>query len=246
MPPHRLVEQLEAGPSEVLGAVHGGVGVAEQRLGMGELAVGQGHADAGGDRELAGAEHDRRRLERGRDAQGDGRGLVGVVDVAAHDHELVATEPGHHVAGSEHAGDAAGRLDEQLVAGVVAEAVVDDLEPVEVEEQQGDEELVGPGGGDGVLELVEQQRPVGQVGQRVVGRLVGELFGLRAWRSVTSRPTDETACSWPSSSSSPTMFCHTRRIRPSWVRMSSSPLQTAPRLRTGTTDVAQRSPGHRR
>jgi hypothetical protein len=51
--------------------------------------------------------------------------------------ELVAALAGHGV-GFAHAGDdAPGRLDQQAVAGLVAEGVVDFLEAVEVDEQHG-------------------------------------------------------------------------------------------------------------
>ena len=52
-------------------------------------------------------------------------------------HELVAAEPGDHLAGRGRAGlQPVGDLDEQPVAGRVAEAVVDGLEAVEVEVAQ--------------------------------------------------------------------------------------------------------------
>ena len=49
--------------------------------------------------------------------------------------ELVAAEAGHGVLPADGSRQALADRDEQLVAGVVAEAVVHDLEPVEVEEQ---------------------------------------------------------------------------------------------------------------
>ena len=57
----------------------------------------------------------------------------------------------------------------------MAEAVVDLLEPVEVQEEHGD--VLGAGPllqrlGDALAE----QRPVGQLGERVVVRLVHQLF----------------------------------------------------------------------
>ena len=55
---------------------------------------------------------------------------------AQHD-ELVAAHPGHDVALVDGAAQALGDLDQQPVAGLVTEAVVDDLEVVEVEEEHG-------------------------------------------------------------------------------------------------------------
>ena len=62
---------------------------------------------------------------------------VGLVDVLADDDELVAAEAGDQVAGAHGGAQPVGHLDEQLVAGGVAERVVDDLEVVEVEEEAG-------------------------------------------------------------------------------------------------------------
>ena len=64
---------------------------------------------------------------------------------------------------------------QHLVAGLVAERVVDFLEAVEIEQQQ---RAVGRRldvGEDRLLEFVLEQRPVGEPGQRIV---VGELFQL--------------------------------------------------------------------
>jgi hypothetical protein len=58
------------------------------------------------------------------------RGPLGVAD---QQHELVAAEASGAVTGAQHAVDPACDRPEQLVAGVVAEAVVDVLEVVEVE-----------------------------------------------------------------------------------------------------------------
>ena len=49
--------------------------------------------------------------------------------------ELVAAEPRHGVPGAQRGRDAAGERDQQVVADGVAEAVVDELEAVDVEEQ---------------------------------------------------------------------------------------------------------------
>ena len=69
-------------------------------------------------------------------------------------------------------------VDEQLVAGAVAEAVVDDLEAVEVEEQHGDARPA-LGARQGLREPVDEERPVGQAGERVVEGLAGELVDRR-------------------------------------------------------------------
>ena len=67
-------------------------------------------------------------------------------------------------------------LDEQLVAGRVAEQVVDPLEAVEVAEQHG--QLAAAAGlhRHRVLDPVHEQRPVRQAGERVVPGQVGHVL----------------------------------------------------------------------
>ena len=67
-------------------------------------------------------------------------------------------------------------LGEQAVAGVVAEAVVDELEPVEVEEQHRDRRVVATRALQRVGQAVVQQRPVREPGQLVVVRAVLEVL----------------------------------------------------------------------
>ncbi len=58
--------------------------------------------------------------------------------------ELVAAEAGGGVPGPYGVLEAAGGLDEQFVAGLVAEPVVDALEPVEVDVEDGGAGVPGP------------------------------------------------------------------------------------------------------
>ena len=76
--------------------------------------------------------------ERLQHALGDGDGVLVVEQVLAQDHELVAAEPGERLVPAQRVADALGDRDQQLVALAVAEAVVDHLEAIEVEEQHRD------------------------------------------------------------------------------------------------------------
>jgi len=58
--------------------------------------------------------------------------------------ELVAAEAGEQVAATQGRSQALPDHGQQLVSGVVAQAVVDLLEPVEIEQQQG--QRIAPGG----------------------------------------------------------------------------------------------------
>ena len=133
---------------------------------------------------------DDRRRERVEQALGDVRAASSAGDVLEQDRELVAAEP------RERCPRRAARLGrrsrdraQQLVAGRVAEAVVDRLEVVEVDEQH--RELVARGAAvarERLLEAVLEQRPVGEPGQRVVERLVLQLW--RTFRPSAKRPGD--------------------------------------------------------
>ena len=93
---HDLVEDLVAAAAALLGAVEGGVGVADQALGR--LAAGADRdSDAGADEVLPPAQ-DERPGERLGDALGDPRGAALVADVLGEDGELVAAEAGDGVA----------------------------------------------------------------------------------------------------------------------------------------------------
>ena len=61
--------------------------------------------------------------------------------VLAQQHELVAAEARRRVARPQHAAQPLGDRQQELVAGRVARAVVDDLEVVEVEEEHRHERL---------------------------------------------------------------------------------------------------------
>ncbi len=159
-----------------LGRVHGDVGAAHQVPG-GQLGCRPGQADAGADGD-------------GHAAQpvGDLVGVVGTVKAGEQQGELVATEARRHPAAVSRPAKAGGHLDQQLVPGCVAVDVVDLLEVVEVDDQQGDGVLGGVGGGvKGAGQPLEEERPVGQAGELVVVGAVGQL-GVDAAVGVGQRP----------------------------------------------------------
>ena len=84
----------------------------------------------------------------------------GVVDVRQEHGELVAAEPGDHVAGAQRALDPLRDDLEQPVADLVAEGVVDLLEPVEVEEEQRERLAAAGALLEGAVEGPEQELAV--------------------------------------------------------------------------------------
>ena len=167
---HGEVEDLEPGVPQRLGAVHGDVGVAEQILGLEVAGRAQHRADARRGHQVP-----------ARDAEWRRQGLAdprrGVLDVVRtahlleHDGELVSAQARDHVARPERGDQAPGDADEKLVPGLVAQAVVDELEVVEVEvEHREPVARLAPGALQRAGDAFGEEGPVGEVGQSVVQR----------------------------------------------------------------------------
>ena len=127
------LEHRDAASSGAFGRIQRHVGIAQQ---VGAF-VGAGLGDT--DRTTTG---DAASVDPGRTAQDlkqtlrhDLHGLA--VGHAMGDHrEFVASQSRHHVAGPHRVGQPARGFDQQRVAGRMAEAVVDELEVVEVDQQR--------------------------------------------------------------------------------------------------------------
>jgi hypothetical protein len=157
----------------VLGAVHRRVGVAQQRLDVAAVLRVEADAGAAGERQVVAVDvHRQADLVDDALHRAEDHFLAGVV-VEDH-HELVAAQARHRVALAQHRAQPLGHALQQLVAHAVAEAVVDELEVVQVDEHHRhgarralrEHRLAHP---------VVQQVAVGQAGERVVVRLVLEL-----------------------------------------------------------------------
>ena len=124
-----------------------------------------GDADAGADVEVDVAE-----VEGVAEVAADALHHAFDVDVVvAEQHgELVTTEPGHHRLLVLETPQSLTDLLEQLVADVVAERVVDLLEPIEVHQQH----RRRPGDQQPLLEALLEVQPVGEAGQVIVQRQV--------------------------------------------------------------------------
>ena len=172
---HAGVEQDVPPLAAGLGAIHGDVGIAEQALAVMLAGFGQGDAQAGGDDEFAPVQREGL-CEAAGDRLRQGHGIRFGGEVLQQHHELVAAEPGHGVAGPDAAAQPLRRLDQQPVARVVTQAVVDELEIVEVEEEQPDPLLEPAAAHQGLGEPVLEQRAVRQPGQAVIEGLLHELL----------------------------------------------------------------------
>jgi hypothetical protein len=185
----RRVPVLPAG----LGRVHRQVRPSQQVAGYLVRCRTEGDPDAGPDHQL-GALDDQRRPHDLEDALGDGM-LAVMAHVLEEDGELVAAQAGDGVDRPQALPDPLGHLDQQLVPGGVAEAVVDGLEAVEVQEQHRDGRHQARGARQRQAEAVEEQRPVRQLCERVVqggaGELLGDGLGLQAGAALALVPAPQ-------------------------------------------------------
>ena len=151
-----------------LGLVHGDVGIAQHGFGRLVAHAAAGDADAGTGVEL-GACDVNRQLQGGQQALGqvDRHGIA--FEVQCQHRELVAAEPGDDVVGPELVLQTARHLHQELVAGVVTQAVVDELEAIKVQKHHG-KALLGMVDGrlHGGAQMLAKAAPVGQAGQGVV------------------------------------------------------------------------------
>ncbi len=186
--PQRLVEDLDPAPTLVLGLEHGRIGLLQDVLGRLAPPHYERHADAGGHHHVApGGELDRIG-QQPRVLVGQADGHVDVVDIAAQHDELVSGEPADHVPAPHRRLEALGQGQQDLVAAHMAEGVVDQLEVVQVDEEDGQVGAPLHGNQQLALELVVEQRAVAQAGEGVVvGQPVQLGFGRLAIGDVGER-----------------------------------------------------------
>ena len=159
--------ELGAVAAPFLGPVHGGVGLADEPLG-GAPRSGDRDADAHGRVEAL----TRRQLERCRDVDPhvlDHAAELELVDRREEQRELVATEAADQAVGSDGSLQSMCHLEQEVVTHLVAERVVDHLEPVQVDERdgRGPRRLV-----EQLLQVRGEAVSVDQAGEGVVGRQV--------------------------------------------------------------------------
>ena len=154
-------------------AAAGGLGnvkcaIAEsQQVFEGEVAaVDGGNADACPKAELARVAGNAEPGELGLDAVGGELGGIGVG--IGHDHEeLVAAEAGYEISGTHSAAEAVGDGAEGEVAGLVAVAVVDLLEAIDVEHERGDAGLALTAASENLCGLALDGAAVERAGESV-------------------------------------------------------------------------------
>ena len=96
--------------------------------------------------------------------------------IADHDRKFVAAQTAHHLMVAHQRLQPRRNLREQLVAGHVAKRIVDRLEPVQIDHQQRTAPAPLRGITQRLAHRLGQLQAVGQLGQRVVARKIGDLF----------------------------------------------------------------------
>ena len=182
----RRVEEAVLAAPGALGRVHGAVRVADQGVDFLGVARGDGDADARAGVQLGAVQLVARGQVLGQ-ARRPGVDLLFAAVAGQQHHEFVAAEARRLVAGLQQGLDAPGHRLQQQVADAVAEAVVDRLEAVQVDEQHRRQAppaaLLGQGAGGHLDEL-----PAVVQAAEVVGG-----GGLAAARVLGFQATDQLA-----------------------------------------------------
>ena len=120
------------------------------------------------------------------DTRSDSGGIGIVLDMAEEDGEFISADtrydgfPGSAPSwtGTDAGAQPSGDINEQLIAGSMSEAVVDQFELVKVDEQDSEKRVLLAGGFDCGLEAVDEVEAVWKVSERVDDFAFGDI-GLR-------------------------------------------------------------------
>jgi len=165
------VEDLGPPATSRLGLVHRDVGLVEQGLCRRSSSHGHGDADAGDDRFALRGTPGQLRDQPGTDV--DRRQVAG--DLGREDDELVAADAGDRVHRSEDPDQLLGDPSQHGVSRGMALGVVDLLEPVEVDGEDSGEPTGALRAGQGLVDAVDEEGPVRQARQGVMGGPLGDL-----------------------------------------------------------------------
>ena len=113
-------------------------------------------------------------------------------EIGQQEEELVTGETSDRIGFARADTETFSQLDQQLIAGVVAQRVVDELEVVEIEEQDANPEVEPARTSERAFEHLLEQRAVRQTGQLVVVRQERDLLlGHLALRDVEDHALDQ-------------------------------------------------------
>ena len=115
------------------------------------------------------------RADRGNDASGDRLQRIGIRRASGDDGEFVAAEPRHQVVAAHNAAQTLRHVEDELVADVMAERIVDVLEVVEIDVEHRGGEPAAAHIIDRLLEALAEKYAVGQAADRIVQGQMAQL-----------------------------------------------------------------------
>lgn len=119
------------------------------------------------------------------DALGKGDGVFDVLDVGLNDRKLITTQTGSGIRIADDARQTLSHFLDHQVADIMAEVVVDVLEPVKVDKQNSDTALEAACGQQRLTQTIQEQGTVRKAGQNVMDRKVTHAcFGLFTFGNV--------------------------------------------------------------
>ena len=164
---HRRGKELIGVAADLLGPVHGEVCVFHQGAGIFAVVGNHGDPDTDGYPYLVLVQADTL-AKPAQNRLGDAACSVGIADARKQHHKFVTTEPRHRIFFPDTALQPLSHLAQQFVTGVMAQGVVDSLEPVQVQEHQGGRLTTAPATAHHMVQSIPEQLPVCQPGQRIV------------------------------------------------------------------------------
>ena len=185
---HRGAEEFNRILAAPLGFIKGDRRILEKILRRLALLAIAGDAKAGGEENLLRPHADRPR-NRLADRIGEGNDIAAGLAAREQDRELIAGKARHRIVLARHRGEASAGDVEQAIAGLVAEAIIDSGEAIEIDQYQVDVARVSLfNRGDGAVEPIGKERPVGQSGDAIIDRIIEKLLlGTPRSRSRRSR-----------------------------------------------------------
>ena len=159
-----------------LGPVHRDVRVAQQLLGRGVVSRRDPDARGHAQMSLLVRSELERVLERVEQAFGDELGTRCQRELLGDHHKLIAAEAPQRIGVADHTVEPRDDRSQEFVADTVTERVVDGLEVIQVDEQRRHRRLAAARAREHLLDAIQDQRPVREPGQRVVGRQEGKLL----------------------------------------------------------------------
>ena len=164
---HRRIVDAGAIAPFVLGAIERHVGVAQNIAGVAGAPVNHRDADRGAD--IDGMAADRiGGAHRGDDASGDRLQRIGVRRADGQNGKFIAAEPGDEIVATHHMTETLGDRENEFVADMMAERIVDVLEMVEVDEEDRRGRTAAPHFADQPLQALAEIDAVGQAADRIV------------------------------------------------------------------------------